>query len=185
MIFETTKMQQDEVNQETILSLTSQIEEQNDKAAKQAETFSKLTTRLEKCKGLIEHLELAEKWRSRLKEVLQKTGGKLENFASVAINVAHDAAVLLDEKKKIEMLVDAAKVHKLRSQRKARITKDWLASDECGAFMAKLFGEMFNNDILLKAEAHRLVAARGVQNRVPGRPGSGNPGTRFFGYLKL
>ena len=33
-----------------------------------------------------------------------------------------------------------------------------------------------NNDIIID---------RGVQNRILGRPGSGNPGTRFFGYLKL
>ena len=50
-------------------------------------------------------------------------------------------------------------VHKLRSERKAQIAKDWLSSNECGAFMAKLSGEMINNGILLEAEAHRLAAA--------------------------
>ena len=36
--------------------------------------------------------------------------------------------------------------------------KDWLLSKECGDFMAKLSGEMINNDILLEAEAHKLAA---------------------------
>ena len=29
------------------------------------------------------------------------------------------------------------------------------------------------------------IVTRGVQNRIPGRPESGNPDTRFFGHLKM
>jgi hypothetical protein len=53
MLFETSKIQQNEVDQETIRTLTSRIDEQNDKVAD-------LYARLEKCKGLTEHLDLAE-----------------------------------------------------------------------------------------------------------------------------
>ena len=97
MTFETAKMQQNEVDRETIRSLTSRIDEQNDKAVEQTETVAKLTAKFDKCKGLTKHLKIAEKWRLRLNDVLQETGGKLENFANIAINVAHDIVVLLDE----------------------------------------------------------------------------------------
>ena len=69
--------------------MTSRIDEHNDKAAQmareaveQAETVAKLTAKLDKCKGLTERLELSERWRSRLKEVLQEPGGKLESLLS-------------------------------------------------------------------------------------------------------
>lgn len=60
--------------------------------------------------------------------------------------------------RKVELVADAAKYYKLRSERKGRIAKEWLSSVDCGAFMAKLSGEMINNGIQMEAEAHRLAA---------------------------
>ena len=76
------------------------------------------------------------------------------------------------------MLLDATKVHKHRSERRARIAKDWLVSDEYGAFMAKLSREMINNDIFLEAEAHFSVASFTVvriAHKIPGNSSSQVP----------
>lgn len=59
---------------------------------------------------------------------------------------------------KVELLSEATKYYKLKSERRGRIAKDWLNLEDCGPFMAKLFGEMISNGILLEAEAHRLAA---------------------------
>lgn len=61
--------------------------------------------------------------------------------------------------RKVEQLTEVAKFYKLKSERRGRITKDWLSSEECGAFMAKLSIEMIHNEILLEAKAHKLAAA--------------------------
>ena len=182
MIFETAKVQQNEADQEMIGSLTSRIDEQNNKAVQmpreaveQDETVTKLKAKLGKCKRLTERLELAQRWRSRQKEVLQEAGEKLENFVGIAINVTCDVAVLMDEqdrlslkseslcrflqeeKKKMELILDAARVYKSKYERRGQIAKHQLVSNDCGDFMAKFSGEMINNDILLEVEAHRLA----------------------------
>ena len=84
MIFETSKVQQNEVGQDTIRTLTSQIDEQNEKiiqltreSVEQAQVLATLKGKLDKCKELTERLELAENWRLRLKEALQEGGRKV------------------------------------------------------------------------------------------------------------
>ena len=150
MIFNTAKVQQNEVDQETFRSLTSPIDEQNDKIVEMTEghvqAVNKLQGKLDKCKELLERLELVEKWRLHLKEVLKSAGKTLEDSVEIAVNIAQDVAVLLkeqhqlviksdhpaqfvdEEKSKMNMVLEAAKVHKLRASICGRIAKDCLAS---------------------------------------------------------
>ena len=58
----------------------------------------------------------------------------------------------------MEPVINVTKVYKLKFERRGRITKDWLAAEQCGDFMTKLSSEMVNNDILLESEAHSLTA---------------------------
>ena len=51
-------------------------------AAEQASMKTKLRANLDKCKGLSERLELAEKWEFRLTEILQETGGEVGELES-------------------------------------------------------------------------------------------------------
>ena len=124
----------------------------------------------------MERIDLVERWRLRLKEVLQDARKTLEDSAGVVVNIAHDVATLLEEqdqlvlkadhlthfltkeRKKMMMVLEVAKVHGLRASRCGWISKDWLASADGGDFMARLSGEMINNGNLLEAEAHRLTA---------------------------
>ena len=68
----------------------------------------------------------------------------MENWAGLAINIAHDVDVMLDdqdqlvvkgdhfsrfladEKAKMEFIVDATKVYKLKSKRRGRMHQDWV-----------------------------------------------------------
>lgn len=88
-IFETSKIQQNEVDQETIRALTSWIDELNEKSAN-------LTAKLEKCKALTDRLYLAEQWKSRMKDILAETGEKLETSATLAMNISMDVADVLN-----------------------------------------------------------------------------------------
>lgn len=134
MIFETSKIQQNEVDQETIQALTSRVDKLNDKSAHLA--------KLEKCRGLSERLDLAKQWRARIKDILAKASNKLENSAILATNVATDFSEVLDvmEKvsaqikdlsgflentlRKLEQLTKPAKFYKLTSERRGRTAKD-------------------------------------------------------------
>lgn len=125
---------------------------------------------------MTERLDVAEQWRVRLKDILAETRGKLESSANLASKVATNVVDVLavfdstssqsrkmftyleETVRKVELVSEAAKFYKLKSERQGRIAKDWLSSEDCGAFMAKLSGEMINNGIQLEAEAHRLAA---------------------------
>jgi hypothetical protein len=169
MMFETSKIQQNEVDQETIRSLTARTDEQDVKVAD-------LKARLEKCKSVSERLDLAKKWRARLKEIMTEAcrklekdallsleissefGNVLEAFDKVSIKSKYLIGLIAEEQAKLEDVLEAAKYFKEKSERRGRIAKDWLSSSECGSFMAKFSGEIINNGILLEAEATRLAA---------------------------
>lgn len=147
----------------------SQIDELNEKSAA-------LSVKLEKYQGLSNLLGLAEQWRVRIKEILAETSNKLENSATLASNIATNVAKVLsvldqvsaqtkcfsnftkETLGKVEQLTEVGKLFKLKYERRGMISKDQLSSEECGAFIAKLYGEMIQNGILLESEAHKLVA---------------------------
>lgn len=70
--------------------MTSWIDELNRKSAH-------LTTKLEKCRGLADRLDLTKQWRTKMKDILAETSDKLENFASLAMNVPTDVLNALDK----------------------------------------------------------------------------------------
>ncbi len=91
MIFETSKIQQNEVDQETIRSLTARTDEQDVKVAD-------LKARLEKCKSVSERLDLAEKWRARLKEIMTEACRKLEKDALLSLEISSDFGNVLEKR---------------------------------------------------------------------------------------
>lgn len=96
MIFETTKIQHNGVDQETVRALTSRIDELNEKSAT-------LSAKLEKYQGLTNRLDLAEKWRMQIKEILAETGGELENSANLATNIVTDMVEVLSNLEKFSV----------------------------------------------------------------------------------
>jgi acyl-CoA reductase-like NAD-dependent aldehyde dehydrogenase len=61
---------------------------------------------------------------------------------------------------RFQEILSVAKVHKLRSERKARTARDWLTSDEPEAetFLNKLTEEMMDAGTLINQEQFRLAA---------------------------
>ena len=68
---------------------------------------------------------------------------------------------VLEDMEKYRVLLEAAKVHKLRSERRTRIAQGWLTSDEpeASSFFGDLTSEMMNASSLISDERYRLAAA--------------------------
>ena len=62
---------------------------------------------------------------------------------------------------KYKVLLDAARVYKLRSKKQARIARDWHTSDEpeASSFFGDLTAEMMNSSSMISDERYRLAAA--------------------------
>ena len=66
-----------------------------------------------------------------------------------------------DDLAKFKTLLSAAKVYKLRSERRARIARDWLISDEpeASSFLGDLTTELMEANSKISDEKYRLAAA--------------------------
>ena len=66
-----------------------------------------------------------------------------------------------DNLAKFQTVLSAAKVYKLRSERRARIARDWLTSDEpeTSSFLGDLTSEMIEASSKISDEKYRLAAA--------------------------
>ena len=66
-----------------------------------------------------------------------------------------------DDLTKFQTLLSAAKIYKLRSERQARIARDWLTSDEpeVSSFLGDFTAEMMDASSRISDEKYRLAAA--------------------------
>ena len=66
-----------------------------------------------------------------------------------------------DDLDKFKILLSVVKVYKLRSERRARIARDWLTSDEpeASSFLGDLTAEMMGASSMINDEKYRLAAA--------------------------
>ena len=73
---------------------------------------------------------------------------------SLMLQVSDDLAMF-------QTVLSAAKLYKLRSERRARIARDWLTSDEpeVSSFLGDLTAEMMEASSKISDEKYRLAAA--------------------------
>ena len=110
---------------------------------------------------------------------LEGTIGSLDAACNMSATLGHETGRLMDvqarlvcqnqslmrqvsdDLAKFETLLSAAKVYKLRSERRARIARDWLTSDEpeASCFLGDLTVEMMGASSLISEEKYRLAAA--------------------------
>ena len=120
-----------------------------------------------------------EQWRERAKKQLEETIGSLDAASNMSATLGHETGRLMDiharlvhqnqslmhqvsdDLAKVQSLLSAAKIYKLRSERRARIARDWLTSDEpeASSFLGDLTAEMMDASSRISDENYRLAAA--------------------------
>lgn len=134
--------------------------------------------RLAKCKELSERLALAEKRRGRIKESLNFASQSLDQASSASMNICRNMArmlevhdkliseneqvtkVVMEDMDRFERVLDAAKIYKLRSERKFHIARQWLDSEAVVPLLTALSQEMMNTGALVEVEKFKLASAR-------------------------
>ena len=110
---------------------------------------------------------------------MEGTIGSLDAASNMSTTLGHETGRLMDiharlvyqnrslmkqvsdDLAKFKTLLFAAKVYKLRSERRARIARDWLTSDEpeASSFLGDLTAEMMGVSSMISNEKYRLAAA--------------------------
>ena len=142
---------QSAADKEALAALTSRCHEQNEELQKLREDLGELSglkKKLAKCTELKERLVRTEQWREKARKRLEGAirsldavsgmsaalGYKVGHLMDVHARLVHQNQSLMqlvsDDLTKFKTLLSAAKVYKLRSERRARIARDWLTSDE-------------------------------------------------------
>ncbi|XP_057524313.1 uncharacterized protein LOC130804017 isoform X2 [Amaranthus tricolor] len=165
-----------------LAALTSRCDDQNEELKKLREDLGELPSlkeKLAKCAELKERLVKTEQWREKAKKQLEGTIGSLDAASSLSATLGHETRRLMDiharlvyqnqslmhqvsdDLAKFQTLLSAAKVYKLRSERRAKIARDWLTSDEpeASSFLGDLTAEMMDAGFRISDEKYRLAAA--------------------------
>ena len=182
MSFELNLSRQSASDKETIAALTFRCDEQNEEVRKLREDLGELPglkVKLSKCAELKELLVRTEQWRERAKKRLEETIGNLDAASNMSATLGHETGRLMDiharmicqnqslvkqvsdDLDKFKILLSVAKVYKLRSERRARIARDWLTSDEpeASSFLGDLTSEMMDASSMISDEKYRMAAA--------------------------
>ena len=131
-----------------------------------------------KCAELKERLVKTEQWRERTREQQEETIGSLDTASGLSATLGHETGRLMDiharlihqnqcltmqvseDLAKFKVLLDTAKIYKLRSVRWARIARDWLTSDEpeASTFLGDLTAKMKDVGSMISDEKYHLAA---------------------------
>ena len=182
MAFELNLSRQSAADKETLAALTSRCDEQNEELQKLREDLGELLglkEKLAKCSELKERLVRTEQWRKKAKKRLEGAIGSMDAASSMSATLDHEVEHLMDVHArlvhqnqslmqqlsavlaKFKTLLSAVKVFKLRSERRARIARDWLTSDEpeASSFLGDLTAKMMGAGSMISDEKYRLAAA--------------------------
>ena len=182
LAFELNLSRQSAADQETLASLTSCCEEQNEELQKLREDLGELSglkEKLAKCSELKERLVRTEQWREKAKKRLEWVIASIDTASSMSATLGHEVGHLMDvhgklvhqnqclmqqvsaDSAKFKTFLSATKVHKLCSERRARIARNWLTSDELEAscFLGDMTAEMVGAGSMISDEKYHLAAA--------------------------
>lgn len=146
-------------------ALTTRCDELNEELRKLKEELGELPGLKEKevrCEELKSCLFQTEQWRERASKQLEISIGNLDKATGFSATLGHEVGELTEAHRKLvhqkqflskqveedlktfKLLLDAAKIYKLRSERRARKARDWLTSDkpEATTFLDNLSHEM-------------------------------------------
>ena len=177
--FELSLSRQSAADKETLAVLSSRCDEQNEELQKLREELPGLKEKLAKCSELKERLVRNEQWREKAKKQLEGTIGSLDAASNMSATLGHEIGRLMDiharlvhqnqslmhqvsdDLAKFQTVLSAARVYKLRSERRARMARDWLTSDEpeVSSFLGDLTAEMMEASSKISDEKYRLAAA--------------------------
>lgn len=179
--YELNTYRQAAVDREVLEALTTKCDEQNEELSKLREELGELPGLKEKvarCDDLKSRLLKCEQWRERALQQLESSVGNLDKVTGLSATLGHGISDLVDAYNKFDRqtqfltkqveedvakfneLLAAAKVHKLRSERRARVVRDWFSSDdpEAETFLDRLTQEMMDSSALISFEQFRLAA---------------------------
>ena len=165
--FELNLIRESAADKEALAALTSRSDEQNEELKKLREDLGELPglkEKLTQCAKLKERLVRTEQWRERAKKQLEGTIGSLDAASNMSATLGHETGCLMDihaklvhqsqslmhqvsdDLAKFQTFLSAAKLYKLRSERRAWIVRDWLTSDEpeASSFLGDLTVEMMD-----------------------------------------
>ena len=177
--FELNLSRQSAADRETLAVLSSHYNEQDEELQKLREELPGLKEKLAKCSELRERLVRTEQWRKRARKQLEETVGSLDAASNKSATLGHEVGHLMDvhaklvhqnqcllqkvsaDSAKFKTLLSAAKVHKVSLERRARIARDWLTSDEpeASSLLGDLTTEMVGAGSTISEEKYRLAAA--------------------------
>ena len=138
-----------------------------------------LREKLAKCSELRGRLVRTEQWREKARKQLEGTIGGLDAASNMSATLGHEVGRLMDVHARLvhqnqslmqrvsddmanfKTLLSVSKVYKLRSERRARIARDWLTSDEpeASSFLGDLTAQMMEASSRISDEKYRLAAA--------------------------
>ena len=180
--FELNLSRQSAADRETLATLTSRCDEQDEELKRLREDLGEsacLKEKLAKCAELKERLVRTEQWWKKAKKQLEETSGNLDAASGISATLDHEAGRLMDihvrlvyqnqslmnqvsdDLAKFKTLLFAAKMYKLRSKRRAQIARAWLTSDEpeVSSFLGDLTAEVMDASSMISDEKYRLAAA--------------------------
>lgn len=170
------------LEKETMEALTARCDEQNEELTKLKEQLGELPglkEKVAKCDELKSRLQKASEWREAASKALEGSIANLDKATTMSATLSHGVSELVDAynkyssqtqflKKQVEedvarfnKLLEAARVFKHRSERRARIARDLLKSyePEAETFLDGLTAEMMEASALISFEQVRLAAA--------------------------
>lgn len=136
-----------------------------------------LKEKLANCAELKNRLIRTEQWRERAKKRLEETAANLDKATGLFATIGHAVSCLidthaklvhenqflnkqvLDDIEKYNAVLEVARIYKMLFEKRAKIPKDWLRSDdpEAVSFLGSLTTEMMDASTLISDERYRLA----------------------------
>lgn len=130
-----------------------------------------------KCEELKSQLLKTEQWWEMAKKRGEASIGNLDKASNISATLMHELGEFVDVHRKLvhqnqclskqveedldklQELLSVAKIHKLRSERRARNARDWLNSDEpeAATFLDRLTHDMMKASTMINEETFRLA----------------------------